>query len=54
MYIADRMLSEYAQNGTFSNIDVIDYLGPTILMSERLTFLGIVFLKKIYLIVYKH
>nr|CAB3264518.1 nuclear pore complex protein Nup85-like [Phallusia mammillata] len=40
MYIADQMLTEYAQTGTFSNIDVIDYLGPTILMSERLTFLG--------------
>jgi len=40
MYVADKMLEEYAKHGSFVNLDVVDYLGPTILMSERLTFLG--------------
>uniref|UniRef100_H2YSA4 Nuclear pore complex protein Nup85 n=1 Tax=Ciona savignyi TaxID=51511 RepID=H2YSA4_CIOSA len=40
MHIADRMLNTYAKSGVFPNIDLIDYLGPTVLVSERLTFLG--------------
>ncbi|CAK8696312.1 unnamed protein product [Clavelina lepadiformis] len=40
MIIADKMLKEYARTGLFSNIDLIDYLGSSVLMSESLTFLG--------------
>nr|XP_002128240.1 nuclear pore complex protein Nup85-like isoform X2 [Ciona intestinalis] len=40
MYIADEMLSIYAKTGVFPNIDLIDYLGSSVLVSERLTFLG--------------
>ncbi|XP_039265186.2 nuclear pore complex protein Nup85-like [Styela clava] len=40
MRIAEKMLSEYARTGEFTHIDLLDYLGPSILLSDRLTFLG--------------
>ena len=40
MHIANKMLKEYAETGQFDHIDLIDYLGPSVLLSERLTFLG--------------
>ena len=39
-HIAEQMLLEYLDKGTFSNMDVIDYLGPAIISSERLAFLA--------------
>jgi len=39
-HIAEQMLLEYLEKGVFSNMDVIDYLGPAIVSSERLAFLG--------------
>lgn len=35
-----RFLSEYNEHGYFSNLDLIDNLGPNMLLSNRLTFLG--------------
>ena len=35
-----RFLSEYNENGSFSNLDLIDNLGSSMLLSSRLTFLG--------------
>jgi nuclear pore complex protein Nup85 len=35
-----RFLSEYNEQGYFSNLDLIDNLGPSMLISSRLTFLG--------------
>ena len=40
VHIAEKMLMEYLDKGVFSNMDVIDYLGPAIASSERLAFLG--------------
>lgn len=40
MRIAEKMLAEYAKTGEFKYIDQLDYLGPNILVSDRLTFLG--------------
>ena len=39
MYVANKLLEEYSATGHFANIDLIDYLGPSVLLSERLTFL---------------
>ncbi|XP_061472119.1 nuclear pore complex protein Nup85 isoform X1 [Rhineura floridana] len=38
--ISDRFLKEYCERGTFSDLDLIDNLGPSMLLSDRLTFLG--------------
>ncbi|KAM6473325.1 nuclear pore complex protein Nup85 [Liasis olivaceus] len=38
--ISDRFLREYCERGTFSDLDLIDNLGPSMLLSDRLTFLG--------------
>lgn len=38
--IAEKFLFEYSENGSFSNLDLIDNLGPSMLLSNRLTFLG--------------
>ncbi|XP_060068620.1 nuclear pore complex protein Nup85-like [Ylistrum balloti] len=38
--IAERFLFEYSEKGSFSNLDLIDNLGPSMLLSNRLTFLG--------------
>lgn len=35
-----RFLLEYSENGEFTNLDLIDHLGPSMLLSNRLTFLG--------------
>lgn len=35
-----RYLTEYSQGGQFSNLDLLDNLGPAMLLSSRLTFLG--------------
>ncbi|MGH0153650.1 UNVERIFIED_CONTAM: hypothetical protein FKN15_025439 [Acipenser sinensis] len=38
--ISDRFLQDYCARGTFSDLDLIDNLGPAMLLSDRLTFLG--------------
>ena len=35
-----RFLQDYCARGTFSDLDLIDNLGPAMLLSDRLTFLG--------------
>ena len=39
-FLADKLLAEYASSGTFSSIDLLDNLGASIVVSDRLTFLG--------------
>lgn len=38
--ISERFLQDYCNKGTFSDLDLIDNLGPAMLLSDRLTFLG--------------
>ncbi|XP_053153182.1 nuclear pore complex protein Nup85 isoform X2 [Hemicordylus capensis] len=38
--ISDRFLKDYCERGTFSDLDLIDNLGSSMLLSDRLTFLG--------------
>ncbi|XP_029456419.1 nuclear pore complex protein Nup85 [Rhinatrema bivittatum] len=38
--ISDRFLKDYCERGSFSDLDLIDNLGPAMLLSDRLTFLG--------------
>ncbi|XP_064594752.1 nuclear pore complex protein Nup85-like isoform X2 [Liolophura sinensis] len=38
--ITEKFLTEYTDKGDFSNLDLIDKLGPSMLLSKRLTFLG--------------
>ncbi|XP_068192136.1 nuclear pore complex protein Nup85 [Antennarius striatus] len=38
--ISERFLQDYCIRGTFSDLDLIDNLGPAMLLSDRLTFLG--------------
>uniref|UniRef100_A0A8C4K1A7 Nuclear pore complex protein Nup85 n=1 Tax=Dromaius novaehollandiae TaxID=8790 RepID=A0A8C4K1A7_DRONO len=38
--ISDRFLKDYCEKGCFSDLDLIDNLGPSMLLSDRLTFLG--------------
>ncbi|XP_025053224.1 nuclear pore complex protein Nup85 isoform X2 [Alligator sinensis] len=38
--ISDRFLKDYCERGSFSDLDLIDNLGPSMLLSDRLTFLG--------------
>lgn len=38
--ISERFLQDYCTKGTFSDLDLIDNLGPAMLLSDRLTFLG--------------
>ncbi|XP_076121295.1 nuclear pore complex protein Nup85 [Alosa pseudoharengus] len=38
--ISERFLQDYCSRGTFSDLDLIDNLGPAMLLSDRLTFLG--------------
>uniref|UniRef100_A0A667XQG8 Nuclear pore complex protein Nup85 n=1 Tax=Myripristis murdjan TaxID=586833 RepID=A0A667XQG8_9TELE len=37
--ISERFLQDYCTRGTFSDLDLIDNLGPAMLLSDRLTFL---------------
>ena len=41
-FLADKLLSEYAKanSGAFSSTDLLDNLGASIIVSDRLTFLG--------------
>lgn len=39
-HITDKLLDEYTKTGNFSNTDVIDYLGSSVLVSDRLSFLS--------------
>ena len=39
-HLADRLLQEYAESGTFSSTDLLDNLGASIVVSDRLTFLA--------------
>jgi len=39
-FLADKILSEYASSGTFSSTDLLDNLGASIVVSDRLTFLA--------------
>ncbi|XP_075702838.1 nuclear pore complex protein Nup85 isoform X2 [Rhinoderma darwinii] len=38
--VSDRFLKDYCELGRFSDLDLIDNLGPAMLLSDRLTFLG--------------
>jgi len=39
-FLADKLLSEYTHKGEFSSADLLDNLGTSIIVSDRLTFLG--------------
>merc|ERR1712059_107042 len=39
-FLAEKILSEYASSGSFSSTDLLDNLGASIVVSDRLTFLG--------------
>ncbi|XP_049852863.1 nuclear pore complex protein Nup85 isoform X2 [Schistocerca gregaria] len=39
-YLADQYLQEYCAKGSFSCIDILENLGSSMLLSDRLTFLG--------------
>jgi len=39
-FLADKLLAEYANSGSFSSVDLLDNLGSSIVVSDRLTFLG--------------
>lgn len=38
--LLSRFLKDYCERGTFSDLDLIDNLGSSMLISDRLTFLG--------------
>ncbi|KAM8784854.1 nuclear pore complex protein Nup85 isoform 1-T1 [Rhynchonycteris naso] len=38
--VSDRFLRDYCDRGCFSDLDLIDNLGPAMMLSDRLTFLG--------------
>nr|KAF6457934.1 nucleoporin 85 [Rousettus aegyptiacus] len=38
--VSDRFLRDYSERGCFSDLDLIDNLGPAMMLSDRLTFLG--------------
>ncbi|XP_034497034.1 nuclear pore complex protein Nup85 isoform X2 [Ailuropoda melanoleuca] len=38
--VSDRFLRDYCERGSFSDLDLIDNLGPAMMLSDRLTFLG--------------
>ncbi|XP_056304610.1 LOW QUALITY PROTEIN: nuclear pore complex protein Nup85 [Danio aesculapii] len=38
--ISERFLQDYSNKGSFADLDVLDNLGPAMLLSDRLTFLG--------------
>ncbi|XP_054564988.1 nuclear pore complex protein Nup85 isoform X2 [Eptesicus fuscus] len=38
--VSDRFLMDYCERGCFSDLDLIDNLGPAMMLSDRLTFLG--------------
>ncbi|CAL1529891.1 unnamed protein product [Lymnaea stagnalis] len=38
--VTDRFLTEYCEKGKFSHLDLIDHLGPSMLVTNSLTFLG--------------
>ncbi|XP_066090103.1 nuclear pore complex protein Nup85 isoform X2 [Saccopteryx bilineata] len=38
--VSDRFLRDYCERGWFSDLDLIDNLGPAMMLSDRLTFLG--------------
>lgn len=40
VYISNKLLKEYSQTGEFAHVDLLDYLGTSVLASDRLTFLG--------------
>ena len=39
-FLADKILAEYSTSGTFSSTDLLDSLDASIVVSDRLTFLG--------------
>ncbi|KAK7506744.1 hypothetical protein BaRGS_00002219 [Batillaria attramentaria] len=38
--LTERFLQEYKEHGRFSHVDLLDHLGPTMLLTKQLTFLG--------------
>lgn len=36
-----RFLEQYKENGSFSDTDLLDHLGPVMLLTSQLTFLGL-------------
>lgn len=39
-FLADRLLKEYTESSNFSNTDLLDHLGTSMVLSDRLTFLA--------------
>jgi nuclear pore complex protein Nup85 len=39
-FLADRLLLEYTSSGSFSSTDLLDHLGTSMVLSDRLTFLA--------------
>ncbi|KAL8565032.1 hypothetical protein ACOMHN_003408 [Nucella lapillus] len=38
--LTERFLEEYKESGSFSHLDLLDHMGPTMLLTQQLTFLG--------------
>ncbi|XP_076457331.1 nuclear pore complex protein Nup85-like [Babylonia areolata] len=38
--LTEKFLEEYKEAGSFSHLDLLDHLGPTMLLTQQLTFLG--------------
>ena len=38
-FLADQLLRQYCEEGTFSSADLLDHLGSSMVLSDRLTFL---------------
>ena len=39
-FLADRLLKEYCESGTFTSANLLDHLGQSMMVSDRLTFLA--------------
>lgn len=38
--LTEKFLHEYKEHGSFSHLDLLDHMGPTMLLTQQLTFLG--------------
>ncbi|KAK7111394.1 nuclear pore complex protein Nup85-like [Littorina saxatilis] len=38
--LTEKFLQDYKENGNFSHLDLLDHMGPTMLLTQQLTFLG--------------
>ena len=39
-FVAEKLLTDYSLTGRFSHLDILDHLGPDMVLSEKLAFLG--------------